>query len=628
MDSKKNSVNLFEKNHLLLDFLVVVSFSVVAAPLWMFLHFWSFLILAILLINLLIFVSHYKNVSTPIVNTLVAWEYKRIRAGLHLNKNIHRFSYFFELNYFKFLHHLALLFGSTWDNYGLLIDWNQADADDVAKKYFQEQLGLKWQVKEKSLKEFSSLFKGQKKQALKFSAWGSFVLIAAIVVSSGIFAFQSSASTFGWIQNNWSGGASTVAVAAHPGNKTGWNNYYFKDGTVEASSSVSINSTTTAPIVYTSDSDFSSNTSNNAYVSGGSIIMLKPISITAIPGVAAPIKDAIPVTVVTATAQFTGTVAWSPVNNPFLVGQIYTATITLTPTAGYTLAGVAANSFTVAGATSVSNPVNSGVITAVFPAAPTTINIAAIPGVTAPVKNATPVTVTTATAQYTGTVTWSPVNNPFDAGTVYTATITLTPTSGFTLTGVGANFFTITGATTVANPANSGVVTAVFPATTLAVGDNYQGGKVAYIFISGDTGYVAGQVHGLIAATADQSAGIQWNNSGFAPATGATGLAIGTGLVNTNLIIAAQGAVATNYAAGLARAYNGGGYNDWYLPSINELIKLSTNRAAIGGFNSTTYYWSSTQDAGATAYDLYWPNGTAYIMGTQNVYPIRAIRSF
>jgi len=55
----------------------------------------------------------------------------------------------------------------------------------------------------------------------------------------------------------------------------------------------------------------------------------------------------------------------------------------------------------------------------------------------------------------------------FAATTQYTATITLTAKSGYTLQGVSANFFTVVGATTVSNSANSGVVTAVFPATPI-----------------------------------------------------------------------------------------------------------------------------------------------------------------
>lgn len=93
------------------------------------------------------------------------------------------------------------------------------------------------------------------------------------------------------------------------------------------------------------------------------------------------------------------------------------------------------------------------------------ITTAAIEGVTAPVKGAKPVTKITGD-QFTGTVTWSPaVDSTFAASTTYTATITLTPKAGYKLDGVAANFFTVEGATSVSNNANSGVVTAVFPAT-------------------------------------------------------------------------------------------------------------------------------------------------------------------
>ena len=77
---------------------------------------------------------------------------------------------------------------------------------------------------------------------------------------------------------------------------------------------------------------------------------------------------------------------------------------------------------------------------------------------------ATPVTTITETAQYTGTVAWSPNDSPFLGALVYTAIITLTAEPGSTLIGVTADFFTVAGAT-APNSADSGVVTAVFPAT-------------------------------------------------------------------------------------------------------------------------------------------------------------------
>ena len=102
---------------------------------------------------------------------------------------------------------------------------------------------------------------------------------------------------------------------------------------------------------------------------------------------------------------------------------------------------------------------------AVFPATTNAvINTAAIAGVTAPVTGATPVTSVSGTG-YTGIVTWSGSPTTFAAATAYTATVTLTAASGYTLTGVAANFFTVSGATTT-NAINTGVVGAVFPATT------------------------------------------------------------------------------------------------------------------------------------------------------------------
>ena len=94
-----------------------------------------------------------------------------------------------------------------------------------------------------------------------------------------------------------------------------------------------------------------------------------------------------------------------------------------------------------------------------------TVTEAAVGGVTAPAVGEKPVTAITEGKQFTGTVTWSPEVSTFAASTVYTATITLTPKVGYKLDGVAANFFTVAGATSVSNEANSGVVTAVFPAT-------------------------------------------------------------------------------------------------------------------------------------------------------------------
>ena len=101
----------------------------------------------------------------------------------------------------------------------------------------------------------------------------------------------------------------------------------------------------------------------------GSVELVTPITIAAIPGLTAPKAGGVPVTAITETEQYTGTVAWNGNPSVFVVGAVYTAVVTLTPKPGYTEIGVEANYFTAAGSRTASNAVNSGVITVVFPPA-------------------------------------------------------------------------------------------------------------------------------------------------------------------------------------------------------------------------------------------------------------------
>ncbi len=256
----------------------------------------------------------------------------------------------------------------------------------------------------------------------------------------------------------------------------------------------------------------------------------------------------------------------------------------------------------------------------------TVIDIAAIPGVTAPAAGETPVTGITKTDQYTGKVSWSPADATFDYETEYTATITLTAKSGYTLAGVTANFFTVAGAT-VTHDADSGVVTAVFQ--VYAIGDTGPSG-VGIVFYITDGG-----LHGLEVAPSDQRASQVWIEGGSTQTTsnGNTGTAIGTGLANSNAIIAQTGH--TGSAAQVCRSYNGGGLTDWFLPSKDELDAIWDNlvddgagaNSGVGGF-ADDYYWSSSESNSADAWLQHFGNGYQGNPSKVDGRRVRAVRAF
>ena len=104
-----------------------------------------------------------------------------------------------------------------------------------------------------------------------------------------------------------------------------------------------------------------------------------------------------------------------------------------------------------------------GTLEKLFTILPKTINSAII--LTAPVKNGVPQT-EMETNEYTATVVWSPeVTDKFGYSTVYTATITITPKANYTVKGIAENGYTVSGAQTVTNEADSATITAVYAAT-------------------------------------------------------------------------------------------------------------------------------------------------------------------
>lgn len=182
--------------------------------------------------------------------------------------------------------------------------------------------------------------------------------------------------------------------------------------------------------------------------------------------IAAPVLGATPQASNSDNGQYSTSISWSGSPSTFAANTAYTATVTITPDATYTLTGVSANFFTInGGAPTSGNLVNAGSFTFTFPAtAKTTITTRNI-SITAPVLGATPQTSIADNGQFSTGIVWSGSPSTFAANTVYTASVTVTPNATYSLTGVAANYFTVNGsAATVGNAANSGSFTFTFPA--------------------------------------------------------------------------------------------------------------------------------------------------------------------
>lgn len=230
-------------------------------------------------------------------------------------------------------------------------------------------------------------------------------------------------------------------------------------------------------------------------------------------------------------------------------------------------------------------------------------------------------------AVVTGSVTDDGGDPISDRGVVWntTGSPTLADNSSSNGTGLGNFTATLSGLTAsttyyVRAFATNAVGTAYGPETSFIsgqadYGDTYQGG-IAF--------YFDGAGGGLVAAPSDQSTGQGWG--GFGTATGATGIAIGTGQSNTTTIVAAIGA---GSAAGLADGLSLNGYSDWFLPSEDELAAMYTNLKAAGlGSFADVFYWASTEASANNARIIDFTDGTFTFAGKSGGNRIRAVRAF
>ncbi len=161
-------------------------------------------------------------------------------------------------------------------------------------------------------------------------------------------------------------------------------------------------------------------------------------------------------------------------------------------------------------------------------------------------------------------------------------------------------------------------------AGTCVVGDTGPGGgKVFYVNPSNATGsrYMEAAPNTWNGGAADPT--IAWCSK-TTTSLGSFGARIGTGKANTDLMVATG--ACTSGAANSIRAYTGGGVS-WFLPSIDELNALYSQRTVVGGF-AADYYWSSSQYGSDKAW------GQGFASGSQEkgrkLFPsrVRPVRAF
>jgi len=154
------------------------------------------------------------------------------------------------------------------------------------------------------------------------------------------------------------------------------------------------------------------------------------------------------------------------------------------------------------------------------------------------------------------------------------------------------------------------------------VGELYHGG-VIFKILSPTTG--------LISAIEDTALEVFYESlSGGSPYnTGARGTAIGTGKANSDLLSAHPRA--KDHAVKYCNDLIVGPYEDWYLPSEQELYTMYLNRFAIGNFATKTY-WSSSEVTGSHDYDtarcVRFSDGGIFSRLKNNAYVVRAIRMY
>lgn len=226
-----------------------------------------------------------------------------------------------------------------------------------------------------------------------------------------------------------------------------------------------------------------------------------------------------------------------------------------------------------------------------------------------------------------------------DPTTLATSDITVTGATKGALTGTGTTRILSVSEITVANGANITVALSnpagfTFTPASKTVAVNVNTSKTYSIGDTGPSGvgkvfYVTNEgLSGLEAAPNTWNGGtsdpmLQWKIEKTST-SGTHGTEIGTGAANTATMTGTPEAKGLHPAATACAEYSGGGKNDWFLPSINELNEMYLQKDVIGGFDA--YYWSSSQYDGRAGAQ-YFRNGyqfSAYEDAYEYVRPVRA----
>jgi hypothetical protein len=150
-----------------------------------------------------------------------------------------------------------------------------------------------------------------------------------------------------------------------------------------------------------------------------------------------------------------------------------------------------------------------------------------------------------------------------------------------------------------------------------------------------DKGYVSDGWRYLEAAPSDQIGPYHaWSNIiDVEIGTSAQGIAIGTGQTNTTAIIGQSGHMesAAQLCEDLSITNGSTTYNDWFLPSEDELNLMYTNlyNEGVGGFANDSYWSSSEVSATVARFQYFWPDTTPGNYSKSNsAVRIRAVRAF